>query len=261
MPPGVAAAMARMNGKCQTTSPIPCLLCMTTVDATGLRFVPLRTRARFLREPPCAGNMGRQTRTPPCARARCRCARNASAGQFHFRHRCFSIVPSREDQPMPAPRSARLSRRRVLAAAAAASAMLAAPARVRAQANALKIAVLLPRSGYLAPSGQSCHRGALIAPQVLAQYGYRVELVHIDTEFERRCRPHPDRARHQRRRQVHRRRVRFGRHAGDGAGVRAAPGAAGGQYRGGAATDRAGLEVPGAQFPDRRRSWWSTGWR
>src|SRR5882762_1055364 len=83
---------------------------------------------------------------------------------------------------MPHPRSARPSRRGVLAGAAATSAMLAAPALVRAQANALKIAVLLPRSGYLAPSGQSCHRGALIAPQVLAQFGYRVELVHIDTE-------------------------------------------------------------------------------
>ena len=83
---------------------------------------------------------------------------------------------------MPKTRSARPSRRGMLAGAAAASAILAAPALVRAQANALKIAVLLPRSGYLAPSGQSCHRGALIAPQVLAQYGYRVELVHIDTE-------------------------------------------------------------------------------
>jgi ABC-type histidine transport system ATPase subunit len=62
---------------------------------------------------------------------------------------------------MPKPRSVRPSRRGVLAAAAAASAMLAAPALVRAQANALKIAVLLPRSGYLAPSGQSCHRGAV----------------------------------------------------------------------------------------------------
>src|ERR1700726_264711 len=83
---------------------------------------------------------------------------------------------------MPKSRSARPSRRGVLAVAAAASAILAAPALVRAEANALKIAVLLPRSGYLAPSGQSCHRGALIAPQVLAQYGHRVELVHIDTE-------------------------------------------------------------------------------
>jgi branched-chain amino acid transport system substrate-binding protein len=83
---------------------------------------------------------------------------------------------------MRIPRSARPSRRSVLAGAAVASAILGAPALVRAQAGALKIAVLLPRSGYLAPSGQSCHRGALIAPQVLAQYGYRIELVHIDTE-------------------------------------------------------------------------------
>jgi branched-chain amino acid transport system substrate-binding protein len=83
---------------------------------------------------------------------------------------------------MPHPQPAHPSRRGVLAGAAAASAVLAAPALVPAQANALKVAVLLPRSGYLAPSGQSCHRGALIAPQVLGQYGYRVELVHIDTE-------------------------------------------------------------------------------
>src|ERR1700732_3013746 len=83
---------------------------------------------------------------------------------------------------MPNPRSARPARAGVLPGAAAASAILAAPALVHAQANALKIAVLLPRSGYLAPSGQSCHRGALIAPQVLAQHGYRVDLVHIDTE-------------------------------------------------------------------------------
>jgi branched-chain amino acid transport system substrate-binding protein len=59
---------------------------------------------------------------------------------------------------------------------------MSAPAQVRAQASALKIAVLLPRSGYLAPAGQSCHRGALIAPKVLSDFGYKVELVHIDFE-------------------------------------------------------------------------------
>jgi branched-chain amino acid transport system substrate-binding protein len=75
-----------------------------------------------------------------------------------------------------------LSRRHVLAGTAAGTALLAAPALVRAQAQALKIAVLLPRSGYLAPAGQSCHRGALLAPKVLADYGYRVELVHVDVE-------------------------------------------------------------------------------
>jgi len=52
----------------------------------------------------------------------------------------------------------------------------------RAQGAALKIAVVLPRSGYLAPAGQSCHRGALVAPKVLSDYGYKVELVHIDCE-------------------------------------------------------------------------------
>src|SRR5262249_25387116 len=72
------------------------------------------------------------------------------------------------------------SRRRVLAGAAAT--LLASPAIVRAQAKTLKLAVLLPRSGYLAPAGQSCHRGALVAPKVLAEYGHQVELVHVDIE-------------------------------------------------------------------------------
>lgn len=75
-----------------------------------------------------------------------------------------------------------LSRRHVLAGTAATAAVLGAPAIVRAQAKALKIGVLLPRSGYLAPAGQGCHRGAVIATKVLADYGHTVELVHIDTE-------------------------------------------------------------------------------
>jgi len=82
-----------------------------------------------------------------------------------------------------------LNRRRLLAGAA--TSFLAAPAVVRAQAKTLRLAVLLPRSGYLAPAGQSCHRGALIAPKVLADYGHRVELVHVDIESN------PDVARNQ----------------------------------------------------------------
>ena len=62
--------------------------------------------------------------------------------------------------------STRVSRRRLLAGVAASSALVAAPPFVRAQAPALKIAVLLPRSGYLAQAGQSCHRGALVAPLI-----------------------------------------------------------------------------------------------
>ena len=75
-----------------------------------------------------------------------------------------------------------LTRRRLLAGSASAAALLAAPAVVRAQPATLKIAVLLPRSGLYAQAGQSCHRGALIAPQVLAQYGYKVDLVHVEFE-------------------------------------------------------------------------------
>jgi branched-chain amino acid transport system substrate-binding protein len=76
----------------------------------------------------------------------------------------------------------KLGRRQVLAGGAAAVALLAAPPLVRAQAKSLKIAVLLPRSGYLAAAGQSCHRGALIAPKVLADHGHRIEIVNIDFE-------------------------------------------------------------------------------
>lgn len=82
------------------------------------------------------------------------------------------------------PKSARISRRAV-AAGLGAGAIVAGSAPfniVRAQSAALKVAVVLPRSGYLAPAGQSCHRGALIAPKVLADYGYKLDLVHIDFE-------------------------------------------------------------------------------
>jgi len=95
------------------------------------------------------------------------------------------------DMPMTHQPKATSTRRRVLAGAAAAGALALAPAVVRAQAKTLKIAVFLPRSGYLAPAGQSCHRGALIAPKVLADYGHQVDLVHIDIESN------PDVARNQ----------------------------------------------------------------
>ncbi len=84
-----------------------------------------------------------------------------------------------------------ISRRHILAGGAATTALIAAPSIVRAQNKALKIAVMLPRSGYLAASGQSCHRGALIAPKVLADFGYAVELMHVDFETN------PDVARNQ----------------------------------------------------------------
>jgi branched-chain amino acid transport system substrate-binding protein len=74
------------------------------------------------------------------------------------------------------------SRRELVIGAAASTTLLAAPATVRAAPQALKIAVLLPLSGYLAQAGQSCHRGALLTPKVLADYGYQVDLVHVDVE-------------------------------------------------------------------------------
>src|SRR5262249_14252789 len=82
--------------------------------------------------------------------------------------------------PLLANAKVALNRRRLLAGMAATT--ICAPSIVQAQTKVLKLAVLLPRSGYLAPAGQSCHRGALIAPKVLADYGYQVELVHVDIE-------------------------------------------------------------------------------
>lgn len=73
----------------------------------------------------------------------------------------------------------RLGRRALVGGTAAALAM---PAIVQAQAQVLKVGLLLPKSGYLAQAGQSCHRGALVAPKVLADFGMRIELIDIDTE-------------------------------------------------------------------------------
>jgi branched-chain amino acid transport system substrate-binding protein len=76
----------------------------------------------------------------------------------------------------------RPSRRHLLAAGAFAATALATPSIVKAQANALRVGVLLPRSGFFAQAGQSMHRGVLAAPQVLSDLGYRIEIVNIDTE-------------------------------------------------------------------------------
>ena len=53
---------------------------------------------------------------------------------------------------------------------------------VFAQGTALKVGVLLPRSGHLAQAGQACQRGADIAPAILGELGYRVEILSADTE-------------------------------------------------------------------------------
>jgi branched-chain amino acid transport system substrate-binding protein len=84
------------------------------------------------------------------------------------------------------PSRTRISRRALIAGGAglAAGTGLARFNIVRAQSGPLKIGVILPRSGFQAFIGQSCQRGADLAPQLLKELGYKVEieLMNADTE-------------------------------------------------------------------------------
>src|SRR6266404_9025318 len=54
---------------------------------------------------------------------------------------------------------------------------------VRAQAQKLKVGVLLPRSGYMGFIGQSCQKGADLAPGVIREMlGVDIELMNADFE-------------------------------------------------------------------------------
>ncbi|HEX5476300.1 MAG TPA: ABC transporter substrate-binding protein [Burkholderiales bacterium] len=78
-----------------------------------------------------------------------------------------------------------MDRRQFNRAAAAAGALSAiAPfGIVRAQSRKLKVGVLLPRSGYLGFIGQSCQKGADLAPGVIRDMlGVDIELMNADTE-------------------------------------------------------------------------------
>src|SRR5437016_2089573 len=80
-------------------------------------------------------------------------------------------------------RSMTLNRRRLLAGAAATTTMLAAPGILRAQGSALKVGVLLPRSGFQASIGQDCQRGADLAGPILKSLGFPdLQLMNADTE-------------------------------------------------------------------------------
>src|SRR5690242_11042943 len=68
------------------------------------------------------------------------------------------------------PMTNRLTRRTLLAGTAASA--LAAPAIVRAQGSALKVGVLLPRSGYQASIGQDCFRGVELTNPILKDVGF-----------------------------------------------------------------------------------------
>jgi len=76
--------------------------------------------------------------------------------------------------------------RRAFAAGAGALGLVAGTAPfnvVRAQGAALKVGVLLPRSGYLAGIGQDCQRGVDVAGPILEDLGYPdLEIMNGDTE-------------------------------------------------------------------------------
>jgi branched-chain amino acid transport system substrate-binding protein len=75
------------------------------------------------------------------------------------------------------------NRRRVLAGAVASVATVAAPAILRAQGGALKVGVLLPRSGLQAGLGQDCQRGVDIAPRILESMNLpELAIINLDTE-------------------------------------------------------------------------------
>lgn len=78
---------------------------------------------------------------------------------------------------------ATLTRRHLLAGTAAATATLAAPAIVRAQGAALKVGVLLPRSGVQAGIGQDCFRGVELTGPILNDLGLpELQIMNADTE-------------------------------------------------------------------------------
>ena len=76
-----------------------------------------------------------------------------------------------------------MKRRQFSQALAASVATLAFPNVVKAQNRRLKVGVILPRSGYLGFIGQSCQKGADLAPGVLKDMlGVDIELMNADFE-------------------------------------------------------------------------------
>jgi branched-chain amino acid transport system substrate-binding protein len=76
-----------------------------------------------------------------------------------------------------------MTRRDFGTGALAAAALLGAPAIVRAQGAALKVGVLLPRSGAQAGIGQDCFRGVELTNPILKSIGLpQLEIMSADTE-------------------------------------------------------------------------------
>ncbi len=79
--------------------------------------------------------------------------------------------------------NSRVTRRTFTGGVAASAVLLGAPAIVRAQGAALKVGVLLPRSGAQASIGQDCQRGADLAGPILKSLGLPdLQLMNADTE-------------------------------------------------------------------------------
>ena len=76
-----------------------------------------------------------------------------------------------------------VTRRAFTAGAAAATSLMVAPANLRAQGGALKVGVLLPRSGAQAGIGQDCFRGVELANPIFKGLGLpELEIMSADTE-------------------------------------------------------------------------------
>ncbi len=76
-----------------------------------------------------------------------------------------------------------ISRRALNKAVAAGVATLPLLGTASAQQQKLRIAVLLPRTGFLSALGQACQRGADLAPPILTEMGYpEFSIVPVDTE-------------------------------------------------------------------------------
>src|SRR5947199_7358707 len=76
-----------------------------------------------------------------------------------------------------------VTRRAFTAGAAAVTSLVASPAILRAQGGALKVGVLLPRSGAQAGIGQDCFRGVELANPIFKSIGLpELEIMSADTE-------------------------------------------------------------------------------
>src|SRR5712671_7834522 len=76
-----------------------------------------------------------------------------------------------------------MKRRQFTQALAAAAVATGFPSLVKAQAQKLKVGIILPRSGFQGLIGQSCQKGADLAPGVIKQLlGVDIELMNADTE-------------------------------------------------------------------------------